>query len=100
MNASPRPLHQLIATNVALKSLEREIKAPWTAMLPLGVRVSDKDRPEPDVPVFLPITAGPMRGATDDALVVFEVRSPSTEERGLGWTRKAYASLASPNTTP
>jgi Uma2 family endonuclease len=98
LNASPSPLHQLIAGNVfvALKNREREIKAPWTAMLPLGVRVSEKDRPEPDVLVF-PSDHRRPDGQRDrnDVLVVFEVLSPSTEKRDLGWKRKAYASLPS-----
>jgi Uma2 family endonuclease len=98
LNASPSPIHQMIAMNVAvaLKIREREIKAPWTAMLPLGVRVSEKDRPEPDVLVFPSDHRRPdTRRDRDDVIVVFEVLSPSTEKRDLGWKRKAYASLAS-----
>jgi Uma2 family endonuclease len=98
LNASPSPLHQWIAMNVvvALKSLEREIKAPWVAMLPLGVRVSEKDRPEPDVLVYPSERRGPdVRRDRDDVIVVFEVLSPSTEKRDLGWKRKAYPSLPS-----
>jgi Uma2 family endonuclease len=98
LNASPSPLHQWIAMNVAvaLKNREREIKAPWVAMLPLGVCVSEKDRPEPDVLVFPSEQRRPdARRDRNDVLVVFEVLSPSTEDRDLGWKRKAYASLAS-----
>jgi Uma2 family endonuclease len=98
LNASPSPLHQWIAFNVAvaLKNREREIKAPWVAMLPLGVRVSDKDRPEPDVLVYPAERRRPdTRRDRDDVLVVFEVLSPSTEKRDLGWKRKAYPRLPS-----
>jgi Uma2 family endonuclease len=98
LNASPSRLHQRIAGNVffALTIRQREIGAPWEASLPLGVRVSEKDRPEPDVLVFpwdhrLP--AG--QRDRDDVLVVFEVLSSSTEKRDLGWKRKAYPSLPS-----
>jgi Uma2 family endonuclease len=38
---------------------------------------------------------GPNGGDRDDVIVVFEVLSPSTEERDLGWKRKAYTGLAS-----
>jgi Uma2 family endonuclease len=62
----------------------------------LGVRVSEKDRPEPDVLVF-PCKHHRPNGRRDlhDVLVVFEVLSPSTEKRDLGWKRKACPSLAS-----
>jgi Uma2 family endonuclease len=98
LNASPSPLHQMIASNVhvALKILEREIKAPWTATWPLGVRVSEKSRPEPDVLVFPSGDRWPdARRDRNDVIVLFEVLSPSTEDRDLGWKRKAYASLPS-----
>jgi Uma2 family endonuclease len=98
LNASPSPIHQWIAINVvvALKIREREIKAPWVVMLPLGVRVSEKDRPEPDVLVYPSEHRRPdARRDRDDVLVVFEVLSPSTEDRDLGWKRKAYTSLPS-----
>jgi Uma2 family endonuclease len=98
LNASPSRLHQRIAGNVffALTVRQREIGAPWEASLPLGVRVSEKDRPEPDVLVF-PSEHRRPDGQRDrnDVLVVFEVLSPSTEDRDLGWKRKAYASLPS-----
>jgi hypothetical protein len=57
LNASPTPLHQWIIGNVlfALVVQEREIGAQWAASLPLGVRISEIDRPEPDV---LAIRAG------------------------------------------
>ena len=98
LNASPSPIHQWITGNVhvALKIREREIKAPWVAMLPLGVRVSEKDRPEPDVLVYPSEHRRPdARRDRDDVLVVFEVLSPSAEDRDLGWKRKAYTSLPS-----
>ncbi len=98
LNASPTRYHQRIVGNVffALTVRQREIGAPWMASLPLGVRVSDKDRPEPDVLVYPCKQRRPDgRRDCDDALVVFEVLSPSTEKRDLGWKRKAYASMPS-----
>jgi len=98
LNASPSRLHQWIAGNVffALTVRQREIAAPWVASLPLGVRVSEKDRPEPDVLVY-PYEHGEPDAQRDrnDVIVVFEVLSPSTEKRDLGWKRKAYTSLPS-----
>jgi Uma2 family endonuclease len=98
LNASPSRFHQWIALNVAvaLKNREREIKAPWVVLVDIGVRVSKEDRPEPDVLVYPCEHRRPdARHDCDDVLVVFEVLSPSTEKRDLGWKRKIYASLAS-----
>ena len=98
LNASPSRLHQRIAGNVffALTVRQREIGAPWEASLPLGVRVSEKNRPEPDVLVYPCDSSRPnAQRDRNDVLVVFEVLSPSTEDRDLGWKRKAYPSLAS-----
>jgi Uma2 family endonuclease len=98
LNASPSPIHQWIAINVivALKNREREIKAPWVALENLGVRVSEKDCPQPDVLVYPSKDRRPdARRDRDDVIVLFEVLSPSTEDRDLGWKRKAYTSLPS-----
>jgi Uma2 family endonuclease len=98
LNASPSRFHQWITLNVvvALKNREREIKAPWVVLSDIGVRVSEKDRPEPDVLVYPCEHRRPdARRDCDDVLVVFEVLSPSTEKRDLGWKRKVYPSLPS-----
>jgi Uma2 family endonuclease len=98
LNASPLDMHHWIVRNVivALTILEREIKASWVALADLGVRVSEKNRPEPDVVVY-PCEHRRPEGRRDrsDVLVVFEVLSPSTEKRNLGWKRKAYPTLPS-----
>jgi Uma2 family endonuclease len=98
LNAAPSLFHQLIVGNVVftLMAQQRETKAAWRALSDLGVRISEKDRPEPDVLVF-PFGHRRPDGRRDlnDVIVVFEVPSPSTEKRDLGWKRKAYASLAS-----
>ncbi len=48
LNAAPSDMHQWIVKNVvlALGIRERELNAPWAVLPGLGVRVSDKDRPE------------------------------------------------------
>jgi Uma2 family endonuclease len=99
LNAAPSPLHQWIVRNVlvALTLLERERSASWAVLPSLGVRVSETNRPEPDL-VILPRTGASLdfQGRDrSDALVAFEVLSPSTEDRDLRWKRTAYTSLAS-----
>jgi Uma2 family endonuclease len=98
LNASPLDVHQWIVTNVllALVTRQSDSKAPWRALPDLGVRVSEMNRPEPDVLVFPSKHHRPERRRDrDDVIVVFEVLSPSTEDRDLGWKRKAYTGLAS-----
>jgi Uma2 family endonuclease len=99
LNAAPSPLHQWIVKNVlfALMLLEREPAATWAVLPGVGVRVSDTNRPEPDV-VILPrtgVSPGLQSRDLSDPLVAFEVLSPSTEDRDLRWKRAAYTSLAS-----
>jgi Uma2 family endonuclease len=98
LNAAPSDMHQWIVRNVvvALANRERELKAPWAVLPGLGVRVSEKDRPEPDVLVIPSEHRRPdRRRDRDDVIVAFEVLSPSTEGRDLRWKRTAYTSLRS-----
>src|SRR5258706_15478305 len=55
LNAAPSKLHQRIVKNVlfALTLLERKPSATWEVLPGLGVRVSETDRPEPDI-IILP----------------------------------------------
>jgi Uma2 family endonuclease len=98
LNAAPSPRHQLIVRNLvfALTTWERKLSAPWVVLPGLGVRVSDTDRPEPDV-LVIPSDhpSFDQRRDRDDVIVVFEILSPSTEGRDLRWKRTAYTSLAS-----
>jgi Uma2 family endonuclease len=99
LNAAPSPLHQWIVKNVlvALSLLEREPAATWAVLPELGVRVSETNRPEPDV-VIVPRTGVSLDLQSRDLrdpLVAFEVLSPSTKDRDLRWKRAAYTSLAS-----
>jgi len=99
LNAAPSPLHQVIVKNVlfVLTLRERELSATWEVLPGLGVRVSETNRPEPDLVIFPRTGASLDLGGRDrsDALVAFEVLSPSTEDRDLRWKRAAYTSLAS-----
>ena len=99
LNAAPSPRHQLIVRNVVLTVgiRERELNAPWMVLPGLGVRVSDVDRPEPDV-LVIPSdhrALDPHRRDRNDVIVAFEVLSPSTKGRDLRWKRTAYTSLPS-----
>ena len=97
LNAAPSDFHQLILGNLitALTSEGRRHDARWRAIPGIGAFVSRTSRPEPDV-MILP--KPPERGAaprrdTADALVLFEIMSPSTAARDLKWKRIAYTSL-------
>lgn len=94
LNAAPSTLHQVIVANVvaALKNRRRELKAPWIATPGSGVRVSEHERPEPDVFVFPDSGALRVRDR-DDVIVVFEVLSPSTKDKDFDNKRLAYTSL-------
>jgi Uma2 family endonuclease len=96
LNAAPSPLHQLIVGNVigSLWYRQRELNLPWAVLPGFGVRVSDKDRPEPDV-LVVPSDHRTFDNSRNrnDAIVAFEVLSPSTEKRDLGWKRTAYPRL-------
>jgi Uma2 family endonuclease len=82
---------------LALRSRAREFHASWAAFPGLGVRVSDINRPEPDVLVI------PRAGSSlakfwrdrNDIILAFEVLSPSTQDRDLRWKRAAYTSIPS-----
>ena len=99
LNPAPSLMHQWIVRNVvvALTIRERELNAPWAVLPEFGVRVSDRDRPEPDVLVipFDHRSLDPRERDVSAVIVVFEVLSPSTEGRDLRWKRKAYTSLPS-----
>jgi Uma2 family endonuclease len=99
LNAAPSRLHQGIVKNVlfALTLRERELSAAWEVLPGLGVRVSETNRPEPDV-IILPRTSASTDLASrdrSDPVVAFEVLSPSTQDRDHRWKRAAYTSLAS-----
>jgi Uma2 family endonuclease len=99
LSAAPSRLHQRIVKNLilALGNRERELAVSWTVLPGLGVRVSDTDRPEPDV-LVIPSdfrSLDPQERDTSDVIVAFEVLSPSTKGRDLRWKRTAYTGLPS-----
>src|SRR5262245_3728642 len=97
LNASPSPVHQLILKNLimSLGAQERRASRPWSVIPGIGALVSNTSRPEPDV-MILPksvFRADHASRDTRDAVVLFEIMSPSTASRDLKWKRAAYASL-------
>jgi Uma2 family endonuclease len=99
LNASPSPIHQWILKNliVSLTLKERSVAANWTVIPGIGALVSDKSRPEPDAMILPNDQMRLFHGGrdTDEAIVLFEIMSPSTASRDLQWKRAAYTSLAS-----
>jgi Uma2 family endonuclease len=99
LNAAPSRLHQRIVKNITLflGPLERLPGATWEVLPGLGVRVSDTNRPEPDV-LVIPTDSNsidPQQRDISSVIVAFEVLSPSTKNRDLRWKRTAYTSLPS-----
>ena len=99
LNASPGRPHQRIIKNLTfiLATQERGSAVSWEVLPGLGVRVSETNRPEPDV-LILPKhgrSADPQGRDRGDLLVAFEILSPSTTDRDLRWKRTAYTSLPS-----
>lgn len=99
MNASPSFLRQVIAKNLLglFARIEAEIRPDWIAVPGIGIRIGAGDRPEPDV-IVRPRLApdnDPTARDCDDAIVTFEILSPSTANTDLRWKRKAYATLPS-----
>ena len=99
LNATPSEFHQQIVGNIVflLGLAERQQDRSWKAIPGIGVRVSDTNLPQPDV-LIRPKDApkgNPMSRECDDMIVAFEILSPSTRDRDLGWKRNAYMALPS-----
>lgn len=96
LNASPSEFHQWIIRNlvIALALQERKLAASWAVIPGIGVRVSNTSRPEPDV-MIVPKkpTLSAVQRDTREAIVLFEIMSPSTSSRDLKWKRAAYTSM-------
>ena len=95
LNASPVQIHQLIAVNIAsaLNAAKARLDAPWVALLGVGtiVPLSVNSLPQPDVYV----QAGEVldQPTTDDAMVIFEILSPSNRKADQAWRQQVYASV-------
>ena len=92
LNPSPSYGHQKVVGNLffALKALEGDA-GPWEALPGLGVILSDRSLPVPDVLIR---PSSPIRGHfCDDVIVAFEVLSPSSRQRDLRWKRRACTAV-------
>jgi Uma2 family endonuclease len=96
LNASPSRLHQRILQNLLLALGNRSQGRSWEVLPGLGVRISETQRPEPDL-LILPLGSenSLAQRESNDAIVAFEILSPTTADRDLRWKRTAYTSLAS-----
>ena len=96
LHASPSRPHQRILKNLVVGIAAFEQHAAWEVLPGLGVRISDRSRPEPDV-LILPKNASSdlLERDRNDVIVAFEILSPSTRDRDLRWKRTAYTRLAS-----
>ena len=84
LNAAPSPRHQWIVRNLvlALGTREREMKAAWAVLPGLGVRVSDVDRPEPDVLVIPAHHRAPDPRERDTSEVIVALKCSRRQPRG------------------
>jgi Uma2 family endonuclease len=95
MNASPTDYHQVVVTNICgiLWTFKTERHPSWFPMIGTGTAVpaSETSLSQPDVMVKEhPPTGEPV---SSDALVLFEVLSPSNRRADQAWRRKVYASI-------
>jgi Uma2 family endonuclease len=96
-NASPVDYHQQIVGNIyrILWSLRETIDAPWWPLLGIGTRVpgSPNSLPQPDVMVLPRPNTGTPTPVAEDALILFEVLSPSNTAADQAWRKRVYASI-------
>lgn len=93
MSPSANQRHQTIVRNllVAIGIVERERRPTWQVIPGMGVKVSPKSLPIPDV-MIRPRIALP-GSVSEDMIASFEILSPSTANNDLRWKRRAYTSL-------
>jgi Uma2 family endonuclease len=97
LNAGPAIPHQQIVANILylLAREQRDRRAAWRVIPGIGALVSDTSRPEPDVMVIPRefSSSDRLQRHTGDAIVLFEIMSPSTSGRDLKWKRAAYTGM-------
>ena len=95
LSPSPTDYHQIVASNITtfLMNAKADSGASWFPMIGTGTKVpaSAHSLPEPDVMVKEHAPTGTR--ASDDALVLFEVLSPSNTKTDQAWRRQVYASV-------
>ena len=95
LNATPTDFHQFIVANliVELTRIRRATNALWIPCPGVGTRVpvSPRSLPEPDV--MVKAQPGTGKSVSDEALVLFEIISPSNTASDQAWRRKVYSSI-------
>lgn len=94
LNETPVRLHQRILANLVVSITHWELESRGCEAYPgIAVLISDISALTPDF-IVRPRNdpGGPI---CDDMIAAFEILSPSTASRDLGWKRKAYGSLPS-----
>ena len=95
LNASPTDFHQIIAGNIlfALTTVQRRDATTWIPLIGIGTRVpvSPNSLPQPDLMVKAAAATGVP--VSDEAIVLFEIISPSNTVRDQAWRRRVYASV-------
>jgi Uma2 family endonuclease len=95
LSPSPVDVHQIIVTNIVTELMiaKRRLHASWIPLIGIGTRVpaSPNSLPQPDVFVMAGAATG--TPVTDDALVIFEVRSRSNSRADQAWRRRVYTSV-------
>ena len=93
LNPSPTRLHQIILLNLGtlLRHFAKSSGGAWEVLPGIGLRLTGTSVPVPDLIVR---PNDDLKGfECSDAIVTFEILSPSTADRDLRWKRKAYARL-------
>jgi Uma2 family endonuclease len=95
MSPSPTNFHQRIIQNLssALDEVKLKQNAEWVVFLGISLRVpiSPHSLPQPDL--YVAERAGEPTAVTNDALVIFEVLSPSNTKADQAWRRRMYSSV-------
>src|SRR5436190_21365709 len=95
MNPAPIEHHQMIVANIVayLIAHKQRTGVAWLPMLGVGTRVpvSPRSLPQPDV--FVKEAAATDSPVTQDALVLFDVRTRSNTKADQTWRRRVYASV-------
>lgn len=95
LSPTPTDFHQIIVGNLitALSNWKAAHAAPWFPMPGVGTKVpaSPQSLPAPDVMVKQSAATG--SHTSDDALVLFEVMSPSNTKADRDWRLSVYRSI-------
>lgn len=97
LNAAPTDWHQTIVTTLGglLLAEKERLNAAWVPLAGIGVRVglTPPSLPQPDVMILEHGLGAAPSPVASDALVVFEIISPSNRRTSEAWRRQAFATV-------